>query len=163
MTTSVSAPFSLYQNCRKAVGWPVNVIRRNWRKQKKKRLVLNKFWKVKGEELENVKRRKADLQTINALRDATEQETVSADKNQHLSTFSKAAALLWLVKEKKKTHYRVLKLLRITLKKIYLYVLPYLLFFNSLDFCLHWTVLLLFVHIMNFKIFVFRIDFWMCT
>ena len=60
--------------------------------------------KAKCEELENVKRRKADLQTtINALRDSIEQETLSADKNQDLKAISKAAALLRSVKEKEKT------------------------------------------------------------
>ena len=60
--------------------------------------------KVKCEELENVKRRKADLQTtINALRDSIEQETLTADKNQDLKAISKAAALLRSVKEKQKT------------------------------------------------------------
>ena len=49
----------------------------------------------KCEQLENVKRRKADLQTtINELRVSIEQETFSADKNQDLSAISKAAALL---------------------------------------------------------------------
>ena len=47
--------------------------------------------KAKVEELENVKRRKADLQTTtNALRDSIEQEALSADKNQDLSAISKA-------------------------------------------------------------------------
>ena len=51
--------------------------------------------KAKCEELENVKRRKADLQTtINALRDSIEQEALSADKNQDLSAICKAASLL---------------------------------------------------------------------
>ena len=60
--------------------------------------------KAKCEELENVKRRKADLQTtINVLRDSIEQETLSADKNQNLSAISKAAALLRSVKKKEKT------------------------------------------------------------
>ena len=38
--------------------------------------------KAKCEKLENIKKRKADLQTtINALRDSIEQETLSVDKN----------------------------------------------------------------------------------
>ena len=54
--------------------------------------------KAKREELENVKRRKADLDTtINALRDSIEQEILSSDKNQDLSAISKAAALLRLM------------------------------------------------------------------
>ena len=49
-------------------------------------------------ELENIKRRKANLQTtINRLRDSVEQETLSTDKNQDLIAISKAAALLDLV------------------------------------------------------------------
>ena len=69
-------------------------------------------------ELENIKRRKADLKTtINGLKDSVEQETVSTDKNQDLIAISKAAALLDLVKEKKK-NFRILRLHRITLKKI---------------------------------------------
>ena len=60
--------------------------------------------KVKFEELENVKRRKADFQiTINALRGSIEHEIPSAGKNQDLSGISKAAALLKSVKEKEKT------------------------------------------------------------
>ena len=49
-------------------------------------------------ELENIKRRKANLQTTtNRLRDSVEQETLSTDKNQDLIAISKAAALLDLV------------------------------------------------------------------
>ena len=49
-------------------------------------------------ELENIKRRKANLQTtINRLRDSVEQETLSTDKNQDLIAISKAAVLLDLV------------------------------------------------------------------
>ena len=59
--------------------------------------------KVKCEELEKVKRRKADLQTtIRALRDSIEQETLSADKNQDLSAIYKAAALLMSVERERK-------------------------------------------------------------
>ena len=49
----------------------------------------------KCDQLENVKRKKADLQTTNnGLRVSIEQETFSADKNQDLSAISEAAALL---------------------------------------------------------------------
>ena len=55
-------------------------------------------------ELENIKRRKVNLQTtINRLRDSVEQETLSTDKNQDLIAISKAAALLDLVYKKEKT------------------------------------------------------------
>ena len=88
-------------------------------------------------ELENIKRRKAGLQTtINALVDSIEQETLSTDKNQDLSAISKAAVWLRLVKEKKKT-LKGLEAAQDNIKKRFESILTYLLLFNSFDFCLN--------------------------
>ena len=60
--------------------------------------------KAKSDELENLKRRKADLQnTIKNLRNSFESETLKADKEQNVDGFTKAASFLKSVLEKEKT------------------------------------------------------------
>ena len=60
--------------------------------------------KVKTEKLENIKRRKTDLQkTIKGLRKSFESETLKADKEQIVYGFNKVAAILKSVLEKEKT------------------------------------------------------------
>ena len=60
--------------------------------------------KLKCEELENLKRKKKELETtITDMRKGVETETLKADKNQDLAAMSKAAAILRAVKEKEKT------------------------------------------------------------
>ena len=60
--------------------------------------------KLKSEELENVKRKKTELQsTINSLRDSFEKETLNAYENRDLNVISKAAAFLRSFKEKENT------------------------------------------------------------
>ena len=60
--------------------------------------------KLKCEELENLKRKKKELETtITDMRKGVERETLKADKNQDLAAMSKAAAILRAVKEKEKT------------------------------------------------------------
>ena len=60
--------------------------------------------KAKSDELENLKRRKADLQnTIKKLWNSFESETLKADKEQKVDRFTKAASFLKSVLEKEKT------------------------------------------------------------
>ena len=60
--------------------------------------------KTMCEELENVKRKKAEFEkTISELRHSFEKETFKADRNQDLSAISKAAAFLKAANDKEKT------------------------------------------------------------
>ena len=73
-------------------------------KQKKEQIAVTQSltWKLKREELENLKRKKKDLETtMNYLKEEFEKETFKAEENQDLLAVSKAAAFLRAVKEKK--------------------------------------------------------------
>ena len=125
----------LWKCCMQASQWYKEELKKA--KEDKVRSEQSLKCKAKHEELENIKRRKAGLQTtINALVDSIEQETRSTDKNQDLSAISKAAVWLRSVKEKEKT-LKGLEAAQDNIKKRFESILTYLLLFNSFDFCLN--------------------------